>query len=242
MFESAYDLKNFYSSRAGRLIRRLVTGHLREMWPDVSGQKLMGFGYSLPYLRPFMAEAERTFAVMPSAAGVHAWPPHSAGQVCLSGETDLPLESESVDRILMVHALEASLVPVELMQEIWRVLKSDGRLLVVVPNRLGLWARAEWTPFGHGRPYTARQLNDFLSDCLFVPERSERALFMPPFKSFLVLRTAYTLEGFGQFVFPGLAGVHLIEASKRIYAGAARSSRVKERRRVFVIGDTVPTG
>ena len=39
-----------------------------------------------------------------------------------------------------------------LLRECWRVLRDDGRLLVVVPNRLGSWALFDHTPFGQGRP------------------------------------------------------------------------------------------
>lgn len=222
---SAYDLKSFYASRAGRLVRRLLLSHIRNIWPDLRGMRLMGLGYATPYLRPLMEGTERAFAVMPAHSGVHAWPEGEKGLVCLSGEYQFPVETESIDRLLLVHSLEHAQVPGDLLQEAWRVLKSNGRMLIVVPNRLGLWARADWTPFGHGTPFTARQMSDWLEDHLFVHERTERALFMPPFRSFLVLRAAYSLESFGQFAFPGLAGVHLVEAGKQVYAGALRGRR-----------------
>ena len=50
--------------------------------------------------------------------------------------------------------------------EIWRVLSGNGRLLVIAPNRRGIWARFEHTPFGHGRPYTSSQLYRLLRDTL----------------------------------------------------------------------------
>lgn len=231
---TAYDLKSFYAGRAGRLVRRLLLHHIRGIWPDMTGLRVMGFGYALPYLRPLMDRAERAFAVMPAHGGVHAWPEGERGLVCLGGENRMPVETESIDRLLLVHALEHTQIPDELLQECWRVLKSNGRLLLVVPNRLGLWARADWTPFGHGTPYTARQISSRLKDHLFVNERRERGLFMPPFRSFLMLRAAYSMESFGRVAFPGLAGVHLIEAGKQIYAGAHRARRLSgaEQRRL----------
>ena len=47
--------------------------------------------------------------------------------------------------------LEMTNDPGTLLREAWRVLAAGGRLLVVVPNRRGLWARMDTTPFGHGR-------------------------------------------------------------------------------------------
>lgn len=224
---SAYGLKSFYASRAGRLVRRLLLSHIRRIWPDMKGLRVMGYGYAVPYLRPLMEGAERVFAVMPAHGGAHVWPDGEKGLVCLSGEYRFPVETESIDRLILIHSLEHTPLPDELLQEVWRVLKSNGRLLLVVPNRLGLWARADWTPFGYGSPFTAGQIVSRLEEQLFVHERTERALFMPPFRSFLMLRAAYALESFGRFAFPGLAGVYLVEAGKQVYAGAHRGRRAE---------------
>lgn len=234
-YASAYDLKAFYGTQPGRLLRRLLTGHIRMIWPDIKGLRVAGLGYAPPYLASMQEEAERTVALMPAQGGAHAWPEGKKNLVCLTSELELPLESESVDRLLLIHSLEHTQDPVLMFQECWRVLKGSGRLLVVVPNRMGLWARAEWMPFGHGTPYTAGQVANHLRESLFTPERTESALFMPPFRSFLVLRSAYTFEAFGKFLFPGLAGVLLIEASKQIYAGRGlRKAETARGRRIMV--------
>ena len=55
-----------------------------------------------------------------------------------------------------------------------------GRALFIVPNRGGLWARRDATPFGFGRPYTLSQLEAQLRAHDFLPERDVAALFQPP--------------------------------------------------------------
>ena len=40
---------------------------------------------------------------------------------------------------------------------------AGGRLLIVVPNRRGVWARSDTTPFGHGRPYSRSQITHLLA-------------------------------------------------------------------------------
>ena len=237
---SVYDLKNFYREKSGALVRRILSRHIRDVWPDVRGMRLMGCGYALPYLRPYMQEAERSFAVMPGSIGVHFWPEGERGLTCVSGETEFPVETESVDRILVVHGFEYAAQPGAYLHEIWRVLKSNGRLLMVVPNRLGLWARAEWTPFGHGTPYSPGQIAGLLRDNLLVHERTERGLYMPPFRSPLLLRTAYRIENVGRYVMPGLAGVYLVEASKQVYSGIPVKAPVRGEKRILVTG-AVPT-
>ncbi len=222
MVYSVQELKDFYGSRAGRLVKRMLSAMIYDLWPDVKPFFLCGYGYTPPFIRRHQKEAQRVCFFMPERNNVHFWPENKPGQVCLTSDKLLPLETESVDRLIVVHGLEYAEDPDMLMQEFWRVLKSNGRILVIVPNRLGLWARAEWTPFGHGTPYTTGQLLNTLKNNLFVVENSRKALFMPPFKSFIALRTVYFFESFGRFVFSGLAGVHLVEASKQVYAGKTK--------------------
>lgn len=241
MSYTVYDLKQFYGRRAGRLVRRLISGHIREFWPDLKGQTVMGYGYAVPYLKSFQGEAERVSAAMPATNGVHFWPEGEKGQVCLIAEGELPFATESIDRLLVVHGLEYAESLEPLFHEFWRVLKSNGRLMIIVPNRLGMWARVDWTPFGHGTPYSMTQINNYLQKNHFILEHKGRALFLPPFRSFLVMRSAYTMESFGKFIFPGLAGVHLIEASKQIYAGVPKGERAKGRARRMFMPNPVPT-
>ncbi len=236
MYGSAHDLKTFYASKSGRLVRRLLLNRIREIWPDLKGQRLMGCGYAVPYLWGLREGTERTFAIMPAQSSAHVWPDNEKNLVVLSAEGEMPIETESVDRILLIHGMDRALAPDVMLQELWRVLKSNGRMLMIVPNRLGLWARADWTPFGHGAPYTAGQINHHLQDNLFVHERTERALFMPPFRSLLMMRTSYALEGLGQRLLPSCAGVHIVEAKKQIYAGAGRARTANVPGRRILVG------
>ena len=130
MSTSAYDLKQFYSSRAGRLVRRLLANRINEFWPDLQDKNVMGYGYTFPYLTPMTKQAQRAVALMSTRTGVHPWPEEAPSLVSLTGETELPFENEYFDRILVVHGLEYAENPEMLIHEYWRVLKSNGRLLM----------------------------------------------------------------------------------------------------------------
>ncbi len=121
---------------------------------DTHGLRVLGVGYATPYLGLFREEAERCLALMPAPQGVVRWPSTRPALAALVEEDELPLTDSAVDRVLLVHALEMSADPAELLREAWRVLAAGGRLLAVVPNRRGLWARMDTTPFGQGRPYS----------------------------------------------------------------------------------------
>ncbi len=223
---SSYDLKAFYHSRLGRIACRVLRARIAEIWPDCQNLRVMGCGYAVPYLKLFQKEAERCFALMPAGAGAHPWPdkPDIKNLVALSEHSELPIETNSIDRVLMIHDLEHCEFLNPNLSEIWRVLKSNGRLLVVVPNRSGFWARSDKNPFGQGRPFSVSQLCHLLRDNQFVHERTEEALFMPPVAYPPFLKLAGTFERIGKTAFPIVAGVHIVEASKQLYARADKGS------------------
>ena len=119
-----------------------------------------------------------------------------------------------------------------MLKEIWRVLAGGGRLLIVVPNRRGIWARLDRTPFGSGRPYTMSQLSQLLRDEQFTPVGSDAALFIPPAKGRMIMRSSPAWERIGKRWFSTFAGVLLVEATKQIYAKPA-AIRVPRRRLVY---------
>jgi SAM-dependent methyltransferase len=230
MWSDVIDLRDFYDTSLGQTARRMIRRQIRAIWPDACGMRVLGLGFATPYLRSFREESERVMAIMPSSQGVLPWPPEGPGLVCLAEETELPLPDRSIDRVLLVHALESTEQVRATLREIWRVLADSGRLLVVTPNRRGIWARLERTPFGQGRPYTPSQLNRLLRDNMYTPLQTSAALFMPPFRSRFVLRTAPAWEKLGSHGFQTFAGVLLAEAAKQIYAGTAVRDAPKKSR------------
>jgi SAM-dependent methyltransferase len=136
------------------------------------------------------------------------------------------------DRIIMIHALEAAEAARPLMRQIWRVLAPAGRLTLIVPNRTSLWAQVEASPFAHGRPFTRGQLATVLSDSLFVAERWDSALLMPPLTSRRLIHSGRGWERVGRRLWPRFAGVHLVEAGKMLY-GAPNRVPARNRRKAF---------
>ena len=233
MYVDVVDLRDFYQSRLGQVARRMIRRRLRLIWPDVAGMRLLGLGYATPYLRLFRDEAERAIAAMPASQGVLAWPPEGPNAVALAEEGELPFQDYSIDRVLLVHGLEYSERVRPLLKEIWRVLAGGGRLIVVAPNRRGIWARMDATPFGQGHPYTPTQLARVLRQADFTPETVASALFMPPTDSRMMLRSAMAIERIGERWFTTFAGVSMVEASKQLYAKPALKRR-ESRRQVYL--------
>ncbi|MQX38514.1 class I SAM-dependent methyltransferase [Roseospira navarrensis] len=212
------DLRDFYASPLGEAARRQIARHVRALWPDVRGERIVGLGYAGPYLKAFQGEAERVLSVMPPTQGVMRWPETGRNQALMADETELPFPDRSIDRILLVHGLEGLEQTTAAFREIWRVLTDSGRLLVVVPNRRGLWARMERSPFASGRPYSSGQLDALLRANLFAPSVRTATLFTPPTRSAMVQSLGPLIERLGPRWFPGISGVLVSEAVKQIHA------------------------
>jgi SAM-dependent methyltransferase len=181
------DLRNFYSNRLGIVARHLISRGIRQHWQDTRGLRVLGVGYPIPYLGVFREEAERCLAFMPATQGVVKWP---TALTALVDEFEMPLPDAAVDRVLLVHVLETSRDASAVLREVWRVLASGGRLLAVVPNRRGPWARVDTTPFGHGRPFSRPQITQLLRETWFTPVSWSEALYVPPIERGWFLRSA----------------------------------------------------
>ena len=190
MSSDVVDLRDFYRTGLGQIARRMIRGAIRQVWPDLRGMRLLGIGYTTPFLPAMSAETERTVALMPAALGVLGWSPEGRNLVTLADEGELPFADYSIDRVMLVHALETTDQAGPMLKEIWRVLAGGGRLLVIAPNRRGIWARLDRTPFGSGRPYTMSQLSRLLRDEQFTPVGTGTALFIPPARKRMILRSA----------------------------------------------------
>jgi SAM-dependent methyltransferase len=214
------DLRNFYyRTPLGRVAQRAIRDRLVSLWPDADAQTVVGFGFAVPLLRPYLASARRVVALMPAPQGVMPWPAGMENVSVLCEDADWPLATGSVDRLVLMHGLETSEHPGAVLDECARVLAPGGRMMCVVPARSGLWARRDGTPFGFGRPYSASQIEAQLKRHAFTPERLVSALFAPPATGRFWLRTAATWESLGKRAAPLLTGgVLIVEASKQVPA------------------------
>ena len=235
MHLDAVDLKEFYACPLGLVARRLLGTRLRARWDNLKSCRTFGLGYATPYLAAFRGEAEPLGALMPASLGAVPWPEQGQSMSVLVEGTDLPLIDEGTDRILLVHMLEWSETPRELLRELWRVLAPNGRLLIVVPNRRGLWARVDTTPFGYGSPFSRSQLAKLLREVMFSPEQWEYALYMPPFNWRVLLKWPNFWERLGLVLWPTFSGVIMVEATKQVYAAVPVRETRRIRRRIVPV-------
>lgn len=229
------DLREFYARPLGAVVRRLIMQRLRGRWRDISGMRVFGLGYAAPYLGVFRNEAACVGAMMPSSQGVVAWPQDGLRQATLVEEDELPLPDSCADRIIIVHSVETTENTRTMLREVWRILAPEGRLIMVVPNRRGIWARFDTTPFGHGRPYSRGQISRLLREAMFTPIDWDHALYMPPLNLNILLRSAVAWERIGAVFWPAFSGVNIVEATKQVYAATPKGKPARVRAKLYPV-------
>jgi SAM-dependent methyltransferase len=211
------DFREFYASKLGQNTAQLLNRQLAGLARGKSGETVMGLGYAMPYLET-VDEDVVSLSFMLARQGVIYWPVGAANRAALVDECDLPLLESMVDVALVVHGLEHAETPLEMLQEVWRVLAPQGRMILIFPNRRGLWAASESTPFGHGQPFSSRQISDLLRDAKFTITQWRSALYLPPFRSETLMNTAKVFDVAGERLLQRFSGVTIVEAIKQVYA------------------------
>ncbi len=220
-------LQTFYASPMGRMAQEMIARRVVALWPSANGLDVLGIGHAEALLEPYRGSARRVISAAPDEQGAERWPSAGKSLTALVEDERLPFPDALFDRIIVCHALEEAESPRRLLREIWRVAAPEARILIIVAHRRGLWARAESTPFGHGRPYTRSQLNRLMEDSMLAPQASARALYAPPIGWGIITSAGDAWEKIGRFAWSGFGGVLMVEAQKRLYIEPGRPGRAR---------------
>ncbi len=222
------SLMDFYASPLGQSACHAVTQRIGSLWTSVSGLDVLGIGYAPPYLDALRGKARRFIAAMPGDMGAHEWCPGPRGSaVTICGDHELPFPDALFDRVVIVHSMEETHRHAHFLREVWRICAPEARVIIIAANRTGLWSRMETTPFGHGRPFSRRQLADQMRDALLIPTAWTHAVYQPPFDLPFLNRAADAWEKVGRTLWPKLGGVVLVEGVKRTRIDPTRPERVR---------------
>jgi SAM-dependent methyltransferase len=231
--QSVDKLEQFYTSKKGIATKTMVLRRLHTLWPHLEGHDVLGFGYSLPFLSEYEKRAHSIVYAQPGGQGITCHKTRRGNASVVVPDPYLPFPPGHFDRVLIAHGFEESADFQTLLSELWRVMKPEGRIVVVAAARAGLWSRNDKTPFGAGRPFSRRQLSNALKREQFVPLVRSGALYSPPLDIACGPKMSRVFEKFGETVWPGFSGLVLVEAVKRLYAGHDGKARKRVLRPAF---------
>ncbi len=214
------ELRQFYSSELGRLLRRDIGRGINNHWGHIpDGSKIAGLGFAVPYLHPYLQRNLDICAVMFAHLGAMYWPTGELNHSMVAHESGLPFEDDTMDYVLLAHGAEHSLHLNSLLSEAFRCLKPSGKLLIIAPNRHGWWQVRTDNPFGVGSSFHGVQLRHRaeLAGLTFVKQSS--ALFYPPARGCVMRKLSIWIEYMGLMIAPNWGGALLVEFEKQLYAG-----------------------
>jgi SAM-dependent methyltransferase len=136
----------------------------------------------------------------------------------------LPLESLSVDLLVLPHVLEFSADPHQLLREVERVLRPEGRVIVLGLNPFSLWGARQSLSSGwfgaklprHTKMIPLSKLRDWLQLLEIEFDRASFGCYRPLCRSDKgLLRTGF-FESLGDRFWPVCGAAYCVTAVKRV--------------------------
>jgi SAM-dependent methyltransferase len=227
-------LTDWLKTPAGRYVLQWEQSHLDNAVVDLFGFHALQLG--LPELDALHANrmphrwVATDSAVAPTSGGVDE-PPRTA--VALHCDFDaLPFDSNSLDLVVLPHALEFARDPHLALREVERVLVPEGRVVIVGFNPSSLWGLRQW--LGRGRQLLAsrarrplflpsagefmryRRLRDWLRLLSFEVEAGRFGCYRPPVAAEKWLTRFEWMERAGERWWPVFGAVYFVVAVKRV--------------------------
>ncbi len=146
----------------------------------------------------------------------------SAGGVLQGLPMALPVRSDSLDAVLLLHTLEFAGDPHQVLREVDRVLVPEGHLIVLGFNPYSFWGlrrilgrRRGQVPWG-GRFIGCNRLRDWLKLLGFELVKHQKLFYRPPVASDRLGRRLSFVARFCERWCPVLGGVYLVVARKKV--------------------------
>ena len=154
----------------------------------------------------------------------------------------LPFSSDALDLLIMVHTLESSDAPHAVLREAVRVLRPEGRLIIIGFNRWSLLSLSRAAPWRKNWLSVAR-INDWLTLLEMQPLTGDYAVFLPPWRWALQRRWRLRwLELAGRRWWPLAGGIFILHTVKRrqavrlLLANTFNNKQVKKQPALAAVG------
>lgn len=206
----------WYQKEPGSWLIRLERAQIASFLTEIKGDYLMQIG-GLPNLL-HSEDSPIRFRFFLSSELTNATTPTLAASYC-----ELPIVPDSLDVVMLIHTLEQVNYPVQALEEAYRTLMPGGRLIILGFNPWSLWGLKKLLTSQKEFPWKGKfwsraQIKQWLRsyDCSIEVNRT--ICFRSPNGRPLKRRGSLFFEMLGQLCYPGLGGVYLIIAQKKVYA------------------------
>jgi SAM-dependent methyltransferase len=203
-------LQDWFASPLGQYLLEKEQAYLDDVTPDIFGFHALQLG---------LAE----FDLLRASRIAHRVRVDAGGRPGLYAKShELPIATQSVDLVVMPHALEFAAQPHEILREVDRVMMPEGRLVIVGFNPWSLWGLRSSVGFSRGgAPWNGRfvslpRVKDWLALLGFDVNAGRLVGYAPPFDSEGVRRRFGFMEPAGDRWWAVGGAVYMLQAIKRV--------------------------
>ena len=218
MYQDIIKLEKFYQSELGKAVQDKIYLKLKKYIYLYDGEKLGSFGFGEPYLSLLPKKNISIFNLFSEQTGIKKNILNEKLFNVLISEEQLPFEDLFLSHIVCIHYLEHSENLKKTLRELWRVLSSEGKIYIILPNKKSSWSFSSKSPFSTGFGFSKNQINQVLEDNFFEVQSIERLVYFPSWNSKLLLNNRLFFEKIGSYFWRFFNGLYLCVATKRIYA------------------------
>lgn len=225
------SLHDWFNTALGEYVLERERAWLDQVVPDIFGYHAIQLGApDLDLLR----ESRIVHRLIVAPDDVNGNPPDVKAQF-----HELPFEAQSIDLCVLPHILEFTQQPHEILREIDRVMRPEGRILIIGFNPWSLFGvKKLWASKGYpwrGQFVSLVRMKDWLQLLGFEPSAGRLACYIPPCESPVWQKRWRFMESAGDRWWGVGGGVYMLEAIKRVQgmrliAPAWTDQRVKERK------------
>jgi SAM-dependent methyltransferase len=204
------SLQEWFDSGLGEYVLERERAWLDATVPDIFGYHAIQLGFAECELLRESRIVDRVI-VSPRVTGS----PNVLAQF-----HELPFDEQSIDLCVMPHVLEFAENPHEILREVDRVMRPEGRILIIGFN--------PWSLFGVRRVFSSKgypwsgnfvslvRMKDWLQLLGFEPSSGKLACYIPPCETVMWQRRWRFLEQTGDRWWGVSGGVYMLEAIKRV--------------------------
>lgn len=203
-------LRDWFQAPLGQYLLEKERAYLDEVTPDIFGFHALQLGMSeVDLLRENRITHKMRIA--------------DCGEVDVLAKChELPLATQSIDLVVLAHALEFADEPHAILREVDRVMMPEGRLVIVGFNPWSLWGLRSALGFSreqypwNGRFLSLLRVKDWLALLGFDVSAGRLIAYAPPFDSERWRRRFGFMEPAGDRWWAVGGAVYMLQAIKRV--------------------------
>lgn len=201
------SLHDWFTTPLGEYLLKRERAWLDQVVPDIFGYHAVQLG--LPQ-----------FDLLRESRIAHRVTVNPEGKADLLAQlNELPFDAQSVDLCVMPHVLEFDANPHEILREVDRIMRPEGRILILGFNPWSLFGTRR--QFSKGYPWQGQfvslvRMKDWLQLLGFEASSGKLACYIPPCESAVWQRRWGFMEAMGDRWWGVGGAVYMLEAIKRV--------------------------